>query len=496
MELFAEKYGGLSAFDIHDSESLELPLSDSKGSRRVFHITSVDSDKEKILLVRDITELNEQRTSLEQLALHDPLTGIPNRALFYNRLEHAILVVRRENRPTALLMLDIDGFKEINDSMGHDIGDQVLKQVAERLPGPLRKSDTVARFGGDEFVILLPTADIEQANRAAGRLLSALEQPFNVGNASIHLGASIGIVLCPEHGEDADTLIQRADAAVCIAKQTRSAVVIYNPRQDRYSRDRLVLIKELRYAIENEELVLHYQPKVNCRTGRINGMEALVRWNHPDHGLIMPNDFIPLAEQTGLIKQLTTWVLSTALQQLGRWQKAGFNLRLSINLSTRNLLDPHFIDEIAKRLEASAIKPSLLELEITESAIMIDPDLSLKILADLDALGIRISIDDFGTGHSSLAYLRKMPVDEIKIDKTFISNILVDNNDAIIVRTIVELAHNLGIQVIAEGVESEGVCDMLKDMGCDNIQGYLISRPIPAEDFEEWLETSDWYKGK
>ncbi|HDH00715.1 MAG TPA: bifunctional diguanylate cyclase/phosphodiesterase, partial [Nitrospirae bacterium] len=371
-----------------------------------------------------------------------------------------------------------------------------LKQVAERLPGPLRKSDTVARFGGDEFVILLPTADIEQANRAAGRLLSALEQPFNVGNASIHLGASIGIVLCPEHGEDADTLIQRADAAVCIAKQTRSAVVIYNPRQDRYSRDRLVLIKELRYAIENEELVLHYQPKVNCRTGRINGMEALVRWNHPDHGLIMPNDFIPLAEQTGLIKQLTTWVLSTALQQLGRWQKAGFNLRLSINLSTRNLLDPHFIDEIAKRLEASAIKPSLLELEITESAIMIDPDLSLKILADLDALGIRISIDDFGTGHSSLAYLRKMPVDEIKIDKTFISNILVDNNDAIIVRTIVELAHNLGIQVIAEGVESEGVCDMLKDMGCDNIQGYLISRPIPAEDFEEWLETSDWYKGK
>ncbi len=496
MERLAENFGGLSSFEINNSDSLERTLTGANENKFTFRITKIILNGKKILLVQDITA-GSQSKSQKHVEMHDVLTGLPSRSLFYDRLQHSILIVERENKPLSLLILDVDNFKEINDNMGHNFGDQVLKQIGERLQSVMRKTDTVARFGGDEFVMILPSAGIEHAQKAACRMLSVLEEPFIIEGKNILVATSVGIVLCPEHGEQADDLIQNAEAALNVAKQDHCGVFVYNPKADQTRRSRLVLSGQLRNAIENEELELYYQPKIECKTGYIIGVEALVRWNHPELGYIPPTDFINLAEQTGLINPLTLWVLNTALNQCSKLHRAGIKIRMSINLSTRNLLDPNLKDEVSKRLKMWGIDADWLELEITESALMVNPIRAMEVLNYLDALGVRISIDDFGTGYSSLSYLKRMPVDEIKVDKSFVFNMARDNNDAVIVRSTIELAHNLGLKVTAEGVEHREIWEMLKMLGCDKIQGYYISRPLSAPKLMDWLKNSEYrYPGK
>ncbi len=493
MEEFAEICGGLSHFDIPNVGNKELSLLDRNGNSRIFNISSPDIFKgEKVFLVRDITKIKEQTEALEYMAMHDSLTGLPNRALLQDRLQQAIFVGQRQNHSLALLMIDLDRFKEINDTLGHHIGDLVLKEVGKRLPRVLRKSDTFARLGGDEFAVLLPSTDNELAKQTANRLLKALEEPFVVEDYSLYVGASAGIVFFPNHGENASTLLQRADVAMYVAKNAKSGLSIYNPDHDQHSIQHLVLIGDLKHAIENDELSLLYQPKINYKTGCISGIEVLVRWFHSQHGFIPPDKFIPLAEYTGLIRPITMWVIDTAMRQYTEWRNEGFDISMSVNLTALNLLDSRFPKEIEKLIKKWGIEPDCFQFEITESAVMADPEQAMKVIKGLDTLGFRFSIDDFGTGYSSLAYLRKLPVEEIKIDKSFVMNVTTNESDAIIVLSTIDLAHNLGLGVIAEGVDSQEVWKMLNGLGCDGAQGYYICIPLPAAEFIHWFNNTKW----
>lgn len=490
MEVFAWQCGGISEFDMNGVENEELVLTDRNGKVRIFHISSPAMfNEEKIFLVRDITEIREETDALEYMAMHDSLTGLPNRALLQDRLQQAVFAGQRENRQLALLMMDLDRFKEINDTLGHHVGDLVLQKVGERLPGVLRKSDTFARLGGDEFAVVLPSTDAEHARQTALKLLKVLEDPIVLDDHSLHVGASLGIVLYPLHGEDATTLLKRADVAMYTAKNSRSGVAVYNPEHDRNSVTNLVLVSELRQAIENEDLELYYQPKMDISTGRLRGLEALVRWEHAQHGYIGPDEFISLSENTGLIKPLTSWVLKTAMHQYAYWQQSGVGVGsiISVNLSSISLLDPGFSEEIAALVGKHGIIPECLELEITESAVMADPDQALKTAMKLSECGVRLSIDDFGTGYSSLAYLKKLPLNEIKIDRSFVMNMLTDESDRMIVRSTIDLAHNLGLDVIAEGVDSEEILKKLRELGCDGAQGYYLCVPLPPDKFGQWF---------
>ena len=495
MEHFSEMCGGLSSFEISDDLNQEHSLQDRHGSRRIFHITCPDIVKsEKIYLVRDITKIKEQTEALEHLAMHDILTDLPNRALLHDRLKQAIVTGQRDNRHVALLMMDLDRFKEINDTLGHHVGDMILKEVGERLPSALRKADTIARLGGDEFAVVLPSTQKTFAIEIAQKLLHALEMPFRIEGHDLCVGASIGVVLFPEDGVDAHSLMQRADVAMYNAKKTHSGVSLYNSEDDSHSMHHLMLMSELKRAIEQNELSLAYQPKISYRQGSIYGIEALVRWNHGEKGFISPGEFVPHAEYTGLIKPMTMWVLNTALRQYSAW-RSDFDIQhinMSVNISAKNLLDLNFPDEVEEVLNQWSVDPSSLELEITESAVMEDPEHARKILEHLDALGVRLSIDDFGTGYTSLGYLKKLPVDEIKIDRSFVRHMTSDESDAMIVRSTVDLAHNLGMTVIAEGVETEEVLAALMDLGCDGAQGYYIGRPLFAAEFLQWLCESPW----
>ncbi|MEN8262396.1 MAG: EAL domain-containing protein [Nitrospirota bacterium] len=498
MEEFAELCGGISKFDISTSGEFECSLVDKNGDRRIFCISSPDVFDEDICLVRDITREKEQTEALEHMAMHDTLTGLPNRALFQDRLQHAILVGKRDGNSIALLMIDLDRFKEINDTLGHFMGDVVLIEIGKRLPGILRKSDTIARLGGDEFAILLPSVDSNHARETADKVMKSIEEAFVIENNSLYIGASIGIVFFPDHGEDANSLLQRADVAMYVAKNSRCGVAVYSPEDDSHSLHHLVLTGELRCAIENEQLTLNYQPKIDCKTGSICGMEALARWEHPKHGFIPPDEFISIAEYSGLINPLTTLVLNKALCQYREWRKKNkdFKLIISVNLSARNLLDLQFPKEVETLLKKWEVDPACLEFEITESAVMTDTGYALEIIRQLNEMGVRFSIDDFGTGYSSLAHLRKLPVNEIKIDKSFVTNMTNDESDAMIVRSTIDLAHNLGLSVIAEGVETIEMLDMLGKLGCNGAQGYYICRPLPAVEFAEWLKESEWGLGK
>jgi diguanylate cyclase (GGDEF)-like protein len=490
MEQFAKMCGGLSNFDIRHALHEEIRLLDRNEKRRIFHINSPDILKEeKIFLVRDITKFKEQTAALEHLAMHDTLTGLPNRALLLDRLQQAIFVGQREKKSLALLMMDLDRFKEINDTLGHNIGDMMLNEVGVRLPKVLRKSDTFARLGGDEFAVVLPGTDDDHARDAAEKLLKALEEPFIIEGHNLYVGASIGIVFFPDHGEDASTLLKRADVAMYVAKNTQSGLSIYSPERDQHSLQNLVLMGELRRAIENGDLLLYYQPKISYKTGCINGVEVLVRWHHQKHGFIPPDEFIPLAEYTGLIKPLTMWVLNTAVRQYVEWLHEGIDIKtsISVNLSARNLLDLYFPKEVNGLIKTWGIEPDCLEFEITESAVMADPEQAMKILKQLDTSGFRLSIDDFGTGYSSLAYLKKLPVYEIKIDKSFVMNMTTDESDEMIVRSTIDLAHNLGLKVVAEGVDTQETWAVLQELGCDGAQGYHLCYPIPASEFVCWL---------
>ena len=443
--------------------------------------------------VRKERKQTEER--LKYLAQYDPLTNLPNRNLLYERMEQALVSSRHESKPLALILMDLDHFKEINDTIGHHAGD-LLQQVGLRLQGALRKTDTVARLGGDEFGVLLPGVDEEGATLAARQLLKALEPPFVIGELTMHARASIGIAFFPTHGEDRDTLMRRADIAMYLAKQSANGYAVYSPEHDSYSPERLALIAELHRTIDNNQLFLAYQPKINLGTGTITGLEALARWQHPKIGLIPPDQFIPMAERTGFIKSLTLWGLKAALSQSRYWLQHGVGVPVSVNLSARILHDGGFPDRMEELLESYGIAPEQLELEITESVIMTDPAHALDILTRISRMGVGLSIDDFGTGYSSLAYLKKLPVNAVKIDKSFVIHMIKDQSDAQIVRSTIELAHNLGLKVIAEGIETREVWDRLVALGCDEGQGYYMSRPIAAPEMTQWLHESPWGLGK
>ncbi|MDQ3784870.1 MAG: bifunctional diguanylate cyclase/phosphodiesterase [Actinomycetota bacterium] len=427
----------------------------------------------------------------EHQALHDSLTGLPNRILLRDRVQQAILNCQRDKCGLAVMIMDLDRFKEINDTLGHHNGDLLLKRIGPRLRACLRQSDAVARLGGDEFAVLLRKLDDgSTATQVAAKLRKSFEHPFDLQGLSLNVEPSIGIALYPDHGADADVLLQHADVAMYIAKENRSGFTTYVAEQDQYSAKRLALAGELRRALDDrreEELLLYYQPKAELNSGRVVGVEALLRWLHPRHALMLPDDFIPVAEHTGLIRPLTLYAIDAALEQLRRWQGVCPDLTVAINLSVRNLLDRHLQDDVARLLEKWVIAPHRLRLEITESVIMTDTKRSLAALAALHEMGVRLSVDDFGTGHSSLTYLKQLPVSEIKIDKSFIMNMSATSNDAVIVRSTIDLGRNLGMQVVAEGVESEVIWNQLSLLGCDLAQGHYVTRALSAQDMTEWL---------
>jgi diguanylate cyclase (GGDEF)-like protein len=441
------------------------------------------------LCVLGLRRLAHQARRREHAATHDALTGLPNRTLFRDRTDQAIRLADRELTPAALLLLDLDRFKEVNDTLGHHYGDQLLIQVGQRLPAALRNVDTVARLGGDEFAVLLPRiATAEGAVTVAKKLLAAFEEPFLLEGLSLDVEASIGVAIYPEHANDPDELLQRADIAMYVAKDTHAGFVLFDPRQDQHSPRRLALLGELRRAIEHEQLLLHYQPKVDAHTGQVLGVEALVRWQHPTHGLIPPGEFIPLAERTGLIGALTHYVLDAALHQCRDWRRAGHELSVAVNVSARRLLDLTFPDEVAAALATWEVPARLLVVEITESTIMADPAHALEVLGRLNEMGVQLSIDDFGTGYSSMAYLKSLPVHELKVDRSFVSQMLRSSSDAVIVHSTVDLGRNLGLRVVAEGVEDSLTLEHLDLLGCHAAQGYHISRPVAADDLLVWLD--------
>lgn len=438
-----------------------------------------------LVLVQDVTERKRYEEQLRHQALRDALTSLPNRVLLQDRLEQAIHTGHRMASSFALLVLDLNRFKEVNDTLGHEIGDQLLCDVAGRLQAAIRRSDTVARLGGDEFALILPAIDAVRAMHIADLIEQELRHPLILDGHRIDITASIGIATYPFHGADAVTLLRHADLAMYTAKRAGKAHQVYVPDQDITTPRRLTLAADLRTAIDTNQLILHYQPKVHLRARCADHVEALVRWQHPEHGMIPPGEFIPLAEETGLIEPLTLKVLEMALHQVREWHESGLDIGVAVNLSVRNLQDPHLPETITWLLRRMNVKAESLMLEITESSLMSDPDRAMQVLQQLHALEIKISIDDFGTGYSSLSYLKQLPVDEIKIDRSFVSSL--SQNGTVIVRSVIDLARNLGLQVTAEGVETAEVWDLLLSMGCTLAQGYYMSRPLEAEALTEWI---------
>ena len=425
---------------------------------------------------------------LRHQALHDDLTDLPNRALLYENMEDAIETARRQDGMAAVLLIDLDRFKEVNDTLGHDHGDRLLEEVADRLAATLRKGDTLARLGGDEFAVLVcDVPDRGLVVELAGRLQNALARPFTLHGVVAMLDASIGIAYCPDHGTDVNVLVRRADVAMYDAKRGGTRIEAYSEERDPYSAERLQLLGELRAAIADDQLILHYQPKIDVESDRVLGVEALVRWNHPTRGLLPPGDFVPLAERTGAITELTRWVLDTALQQCRAWYDEGLELTMAVNLAAPNIVDASLPDLVEALLLRWDVPGRLLVCEISEHTVMADPRRAIDVLNRLRALGVRLSLDDFGTGHSSLTYLKSLPLDEVKIDRSFVIGMSDDVNDAAIVRSTIDLARNLGLEVVAEGVETEATMRDLADLRCDVAQGYWLSRPIPAADLVTWL---------
>ena len=425
--------------------------------------------------------LRLERSTTRHLQAHDVLTGLPNRAVLHDRLAQSLLTARRKEGSLALLVIDLDRFKDINDALGHDYGDLLLAQLGPRLRAPLRESDTVARLGGDEFAVLLPhVLDLNAALLVAERIQQSLHLPFDVHGMSLAVEASIGVVVSPEHGDDVRTLFQRADVAMYVAKDNGVGIAAYERSLDGHSPERAALLGDLRRALEEDELLLHFQPQCSLATGALSGVEALVRWDHPTYGLLAPERFLPLAERTGLVHSLTKYVLNAAMGDCRRWYDEGIFLPVAVNLSARTLMDAGFSRDVEQVLAYWGVPPELLVLEITESALMADPDRARDLLIELSSLGVQISIDDFGTGYSSLTCLRTLPVDELKIDRSFVTDMLTQSNDAFIVRSVVRLGHDLGLRVVAEGIEDEEVREALAALGCDVGQGYGLGMPVPA----------------
>jgi diguanylate cyclase (GGDEF)-like protein/PAS domain S-box-containing protein len=448
-----------------------------------------------IAMIQDITQRKAAEAALlaqaalnEHQAHHDSLTGLANRTVFHQRIQQTVAARRSADTNAAVVVIDLDGFKEINDSLGHAAGDELLIELSRRLTAAVRGSDTVARLGGDEFGVLLPqTGTREDVITAVQRVKTAIEEPVLLQGLSLALEASIGIAMYPDDGEEVDALLRAADGAMYHAKEEKVGWAFHDISRVSHDTARLTLMGELRRALDQHELILHYQPKAILADGEVHAVEALLRWQHPDRGMVPPDEFIPMVQQTGLIKPLSLYVIDAALRQCRAWLREGLTIAIAVNISARNLVDADFPAHVGELLDRWHIDPRLLELEITESAMLTHPVRTKRILEELSAMGLRLSIDDFGTGYSSLSHLKKLPVNEIKVDRSFVMNMDEDEDNATIVRSTIDLGRNLGLDVVAEGVENAEVWEQLRALGCTAAQGYYLSRPLPAADLSAWL---------
>jgi len=437
--------------------------------------------------------LATREARISELAYRDQLTGLPNRLLFHDRLDQAARLTSRAGQSMALLIINLDRFRDVNVILGHHIGDLLLKEISRRLAAVLeRDSDTLARLGGDEFAVLLSECDSNGAMLVARKILDTLDQSILLEGQEVIATGTIGIAIYPEHGNEIKTLMRRADIAKYEAKRNNSGYALFDLNYVEKNQEHLSLLAELRHAIERNEFVLYYQPKVAFATGTVGHVEALVRWIHPERGMIPPDQFIPYAEHTGYIRTITRWVIEEALRQRGIWEGMHLPLTVSINISARDLMNSDLPKLIATLMDKYGASPAWICLEITESAIMGDAKRALAILEELHGMGLSLSVDDFGTGYSSLAYLKKLPVSELKIDQSFVFHMAEDKNDATIVHSTIELGHNMGLVVVAEGIEDKPTWDMLSDMGCDLAQGYYISKPVPADALQQWFTQAPW----
>ena len=479
---------------------IEYPLDVEAGTRwfegRIAPIIGQEGPRTVCFLARDVTgtKLVEQARAdaearLRHQALHDGLTGLPNRTHFHEHLEQELWKRRRTHDGLAVLMLDLDRFKEINDTLGHAAGDLVLQEVARRLPSVTREGDLIARLGGDEFALLLQHSSDKDAASVALRVRRCVEDSVDVDGVLLNVDISTGIAVYPLDGCDADSLLRRADVAMYVAKRRNAGIAPYDRSLDHHEPDQLALVGELRGALERDELVLYYQPVLDLSTGAVRKVEALVRWLHPERGLLSPDQFIPLVRESAIVTSLTRCVLDQALAQCRRWLDGGRELGVAVNVSMRDLIDVAFPDEVAELLSAHGLSPDRLSLEITERSVMADPRRTILILDRLSEMGVHLSIDDFGTGYSSLTYLIRLPVDEVKIDRSFVTNMTSMPDEEAVVRSTVELAKSLHKVVVAEGVETLQVLSRLKDLGCDAAQGFYMSRPLPADELDRWLSS-------
>jgi diguanylate cyclase (GGDEF)-like protein len=430
---------------------------------------------------------------MTELAHRDSLTGLPTRVLFVDRLEQSIAGAARAGSPVSVLVMDLDQFAHVNDTLGHAIGDLQLREVAARLRSVIRRaSDSVARIGADEFAIMMPGSRTSDAQRVAQAVRHALEVKMTLDGHVVDCRASIGIASCPDHGVNPAKLIERADVAMRAAKQDQLGIAVWDERYDQNGEKRLSLMSDLRSAVERDELALIYQPKIALGDAGEHFVEALVRWQHPQRGLVPPSEFVPLAEQTGYIRTITQWVLGRAIKQCAEWRSRGLPMNVTVNISARDLIDGDLPARLKEMLEGESVAAQWLTLEFTENAIVGEPGHAFKNLERLREVGCKLAVDDYGTGYSSLAYLRRLPLDELKIDKSFIMGMAEDASDALIVRSTIELAHKLGLTVVASGVEDEATLAQLRELGCDSVQGFLLSRPMPAEEVPAWVKESVW----
>ena len=432
--------------------------------------------------------VTERLAESDRRAITDDLTGLSNRRHLVDRLETAVDTAADARGELALLVVDLDGFKELNDTLGHHAGDEVLRQIGPRLRPLLRERDTLARLGGDEFAVVLVPGDEAAASTAGLRLRAALERSFEVGDIRVHVDASVGIALFPQHAPDALGLLQRADVAMYEAKRMRTGHEVYLPARDHHSRRRLALIGELHGALQAGELVVHYQPKAALQTGAVRGVEALVRWEHPERGLLGPGEFLPLVEQSGLTRALTAFVLDRALGEIGALRRAGYDISVAVNLGPADLLDLGLPGEVARRLERHAFDPEHLELEVSEDVVMGDVERTVDVLVGLRSVGVRLSLDDFGAGHAALAHLTRLDVDVLKIDRAFVMRCMDNERDMAMVHTLVDLGRRLGLHVVAEGVERPEVWELLTSWGCHEAQGHFLGRPMGRADLRRWLD--------
>ena len=432
------------------------------------------------VLRRATRQIDSHMEEIEHQALHDSLTGLPNRVLFHDRIETALANARRTGGRAAVLLLDLDGFKEINDALGHASGDQLLRELAVRLRGTLRDTDTIARLGGDEFGVVMPAGSADDVLETATRIHVAVDEPFEIGGLSLDVKTSVGGVLYPDDASDADTLVRFADVAMYTAKRNRTRIELYNPAADVSSRESLSLGSELRRALEAGDIVAHYQPKVEVSSGRVVGAEALVRWDHPERGIVLPSQFLPVVQKAGLMGSLTALVLQGAAAEAAAWSRDGLDLGVAVNVDVDALLDPAFPRRVAEVLEETGLAPELLTIELTETSLMADPVRAGYVARELSSVGVRLSIDDFGTGYSSLGYLTALPLAELKIDRSFVGRMTESPMDMVIVRTILDLGSNLDLSVVAEGIESTKAREMLVELGCGLAQGYEFGSPMSA----------------